>query len=325
MSTKSKITFALILLAGAGIGGCYIKNLIDTDAAAKKFNSEVENHYQALQFSKITDERDGHKYKTIRIGDQNWMAENLRFDIPKISFCYNNMPENCQAYGNLYPWEAARQVCPTGWHLSTDKDWNILEEFIKENFNGDASYAKELLLKMDAGNLTKSVCHSKFHIDGKTYNSNNNCVYTTYDYYGFGAELSGTATYDFGELKWTDRNEISFWTNAETDRDAAVSRKISGVSKSGYIQRNSNVSKESLLAVRCVKNDENEPAANRKKVNSSPNNTQKTSQNNAPDAESLSQKIYEEGKEVAKEAGKVVIRKTLEKVSDMAAQEIDDL
>jgi uncharacterized protein (TIGR02145 family) len=42
------------------------------------------------------------------------------------SWCYDNAPENCDKYGRLYNWEAANSVCPSGWHLPTSKEWNIL-------------------------------------------------------------------------------------------------------------------------------------------------------------------------------------------------------
>jgi uncharacterized protein (TIGR02145 family) len=98
----------------------------------------------------ITDPRDSNVYRTVQIGAQCWLAENLKY-LPSVcpatttpdgsAFYYvydyqgysveeAKATANYQNYGVLYNWDAALKACPPGWHLPSDAEWSELTDFL---------------------------------------------------------------------------------------------------------------------------------------------------------------------------------------------------
>ena len=83
---------------------------------------------QSQVTGKMTDARDGKVYKTVIIGTQTWMAENLNYE--SYGWCYDENNSNCKKYGPLYKWKTAMEGCPSGWHLPNDAEWSKLIDYL---------------------------------------------------------------------------------------------------------------------------------------------------------------------------------------------------
>ncbi|MDY6387206.1 MAG: fibrobacter succinogenes major paralogous domain-containing protein [Fibrobacter sp.] len=180
-----------------------------------------------IEYDTIIDSRDGKVYRTVKIGDQTWMAENLNYDPGQggsddakydWSWCYNNDPKNCDVAGRLYTWAAAmdsagtwsangkgcgygtdcsptdavRGICPAGWHLPTNPEWEMLFTAV----GGDLTACK--VLKSQTGWFSK-------------YNNGNGT-----DSFGFSALPAGYRDdYDGSSEFWNGGRQALFWSNAE--------------------------------------------------------------------------------------------------------------
>lgn len=98
-----------------------------------------ENSSSVVENDVLTDNRDGSKYRIVTIGSQMWMAENLNFSdsvaAPQLkgsSWCYDGDKKMCDKYGRLYTFDAAKNICPSGWRLPSEDDWKTLLNGIQD-------------------------------------------------------------------------------------------------------------------------------------------------------------------------------------------------
>jgi len=189
----------------------------------------------------------GETYETVVIGTQTWMNRNLNCNVDG-SRCYGDDPANCAIYGRLYDWTAAtalsadcnttacasqitekhRGICPAGWHISNDAEWDVLMKFVNPGCADNSTCA---------GTGTKLKAKSGWNIVG-----------TGTDDFGFAALPGGYRSLDVDFTMIGDGGY--WWSSTENDASRAYYRIM--VSYSDDVNRVGN-SKNSLRSVRCIK------------------------------------------------------------------------
>ena len=199
------------------------------------------------EYGTLTDDRDGQTYKTVKIGEQWWMAENLNYAYTGVPFkvgdyttdstswCYDIDAANCAKYGRLYTWAAAmdsvgtwstngmgcgygkycnlgegkvRGVCPEGWHLPDSTEWNALFTAV----GGKATAGK--MLKSTEGWSDKK--------DGTSGNGSDSYSFSAlpagYRYYYGGFSNEGIYAYFWSSTEYDGLNAYSMYLYYNFDK-----------------------------------------------------------------------------------------------------------
>jgi uncharacterized protein (TIGR02145 family) len=171
---------------------------------------------------------EGQNYDAVLIGEQTWLAQNLNYNVAG-SVCHNNVPANCDTYGRMYEWETALTVCPIGWHLPSDAEFNdLIEAAGGEKFAG-------IRLKAQSG-----------WEDEEFPNGNGE------DTYGFAALPGGTGN----TTSFTSVGAYAgFWSSSENDSDFPIYMLNMVGEEEGNLAYVSRSIKDGIWRnVRCLKN-----------------------------------------------------------------------
>lgn len=191
---------------------------------------EGGNFYYIIQWTEpetgiFNDQRDGRVYKTVKIGNQTWFSENLSYEPGNGNYWVDdNNTNRVPAYGHLYNWETANNVCPSGWHLPSDAEWTELTDYL----GGEAL----------AGGKLKAIAEWKYDPRGNSTDES-----------GFGALPAGDRYHVDGTFgRFSER--AYFWTSTPRGEEWASARLLRyfnvKVDRAGY-------SRALGFSVRCVK------------------------------------------------------------------------
>lgn len=218
-------------------------------------NTEIDT----CQYGVLEDERDGQKYKTVVIGEQTWMAQNLNYDIDdnRRQSCYGDEPDFCLRFGKLYSWPGVMDydknrcqdnascsltsnqgICPNGWHVPTKSEWDTLWSnvgFTSENLEKGDEYGRTAVR-----GLISDTSYITWDRSGKS------------DFFGFSAMRQGLKT-DVGDYEWMDNIVAAYWTSTEVYSYGSKAY-VAGT----FLIKNvfDDYAKVGQFAVRCIKDPE---------------------------------------------------------------------
>ena len=233
---------------------------VNSSSSENELSSSSE---MGIIYGTMTDSRDGNTYKTVKIGEQVWMAENLNYadsvktpSLKENSWCYGNVAANCEKYGRLYTWAAAidsvklandvmnpldcgygktcdfsgtvQGICPSGWHLPSRDEWNTLITAV----GGDSK----------AGTALKST---------SGWTSLNGVSGNGTDAFGFSALPAGYR--DRHGRYYSERSYAEFWTSTEDAEDGSYNAYDMSIFVETYASLNVSSSKPYGYSVRCLK------------------------------------------------------------------------
>ncbi len=167
-------------------------------------------------------------YKSKKMPDgKTWMTENLNCKVAD-SECYDKNESNCNTYGRLYTWEAAKKACSGGWHLPSDDEWEALEAAV----GGSSTAGKHLKAKEGWNSCGPTG-------SGKSYSCE--------DTHGFSA-LPGGIGFSVGRF-YDVGSDGFWWSSTENDSGIACGRSMSYHYERVY---RIDYAKYYLFSVRCL-------------------------------------------------------------------------
>jgi len=252
-----------------------------TDATTKAYVDALLIRIEALElYNGFTDSRDGNNYKVVKLGDQIWMAENLKY-LPVVhsNAEFATQGNNSQAgygvygydgsdiataksqtnystYGVLYNWWAAMDgagssnsnpsgvqgVCPTGWHLPSDDEWTTLANYLIANgYNYDGTTTGNKIGKALASASGWTSSSTAGAVGNTDYPSKRNAT-------GFTALPGGYRKYTG---TFNDVGDYGYWWSASEDDATNAWYRLLNFSNSGVGRLN--LDKEYGFSVRCVR------------------------------------------------------------------------
>ncbi len=206
-------------------------------------NGNPSDHIDSKHnFGTLTDNSDGKTYKTIQIGDQVWMAENLAHVPDSGNYrAYDDDQTNVATYGYLYDWETAQLVAPDGWHLPSKEEFQQLEDYLAEN---GFSYTGEL--GSDA--IAKALCASTnwntdIYTDGAP---SNNGYPEKINMTGFSALAAGLYHYSYSRMGTSGY----WWSSTNLNDYVATTFHIRSDYTTTFLY---SIEMDNYFSVRCIK------------------------------------------------------------------------
>jgi uncharacterized protein (TIGR02145 family) len=229
-------------------GDCYDPEIAYCDGIEYNFYSHYCSSGEVIAKEEFADSRDEQKYRYVIIGSQTWMAENLNYTDSdgSIGVCYDNNFNNCNIFGRLYNWYEAISICPSGWHLPNNAEWENLMRYVDGNTGTDNVY----------GNYESPTAgkHLKAKSGWYWHGCNNNCGLSGLgngeDTFGFTSlpggycSLHGNFDFVYERACWWSASDM-------TDKDYAYYRANSYNFESMGLGHSN--PKNNMLSVRCLK------------------------------------------------------------------------
>ena len=210
-----------------------LQNLLSSCGAPIKADSLFEKNIDVTHGT-FMDPRDQQVYRTVRIGSQTWMAQNMNYKVPKgVTFAAEQDPlDTMRVDGLFYDWATAQQAAPPGWHVPSAEEWSRLANYI--TLHSDAC--------KDNGKAWSGV--------GFELKAPECWLHSPPDRFGFSAQCTGIYCSEGYPLYQT---MASWWTSTPQGPDAAM---LCSIARTFHFLSIYSFDNKILSGVRCIQDDE---------------------------------------------------------------------